>query len=425
MRTPYDKDLRQRIDKMLQLRAGVGGNLFSLILIIGAWHTGRGFWSTAAICAAFAVFATLLARRVSGMTERRLANVGFFIGNVAYALAVMWASGFAPHAFLIIPLVILFYDGFSEGETRPHVIAMLIVFAVVPILLGAAPAPAAAAVAVGAIIHWFSEGRAVTLRAALADLKSGSEELKANYERLRAAKEQLVQSEKLAAIGQLAAGVAHEINNPLAVILGFAQGLDRRIESGSPFRLPVSSIVRESLRCKSLVQELLTFSRTARKTIERVDVNELLRGTATLLETRARTQETTLVLDLGNDSPEVLANGTQLQQVIVNLGNNALDAIGTGGEVVLCSQGSGAGEVHIQVRDTGAGIPADILPRIFDPFFTTKEPGKGTGLGLSLAHEIVHQHGGEIDVHSEVGRGTTMTVRLPVPGRSQALVAAS
>jgi signal transduction histidine kinase len=337
-----------------------------------------------------------------------------------------------------VPLVILFYDGFSEGETRAFVIAMLAIFAVVPIALGVAPVQVAASVGLGVLIHLFSEGRALTLRAALAELKVGAEELRranehmqqinakleaqsielqANYERLRTTQEQLLQSEKLAAIGQLAAGVAHEINNPLAVILGFAQVLDRRVEEGSPHRLPVASIVRESLRCKSLVQELLTFSRTGNKTPERIDLHSLLRGTAQLLESRARTQDTRLSLDLAGDVPEMSASSTQLQQVIVNLGNNALDAMGNGGELVIRSRCSGTGEVYVEVQDTGPGIPEAIRTRIFDPFFTTKEVGKGTGLGLSLAFEIVQQHGGTIDVESELGRGTTMRVRLPLGGR--------
>jgi two-component system, NtrC family, sensor kinase len=307
------------------------------------------------------------------------------------------------------------------------VLAMLAIFAVIPIALGAPPFQVAAAVCVGALIHWFSEGRALVLRTAVADVKVAADKLRGTNaeleaqkqelerinQQLRSTRDQLIQSEKLAAIGQLAAGVAHEINNPLSVILGFAQGLDRRVESSSTMHLPVSSIVRESLRCRDLVQELLTFSRTSTKTTDRIDVNSLLRGTAQLLESRARTQATSLVLDLADQPPVLVANKTHLQQIVINLGNNALDAVSNGGTLVLRSR-CADDEVYIEVEDSGPGIPEHIRRRIFEPFFTTKDVGKGTGLGLSLAYEMARQQGGAIEVESESGRGTTMTVRLPV-----------
>jgi len=232
---------------------------------------------------------------------------------------------------------------------------------------------------------------------------------------LRAREEQLVQASKMAAVGQLAAGVAHEINNPLAVILGFAQGLERRVSTTDhAFRSPVTSIVREALRCKNLVHELLTFSRTGRQSREALDFQVVVHAASQLLESRARVQDTAIHVDVGEGLPMVRGNRTQLEQVVINLGNNALDAMEKGGELTVRSRYSGNGEVHLEVRDTGPGIPADIRSRIFEPFFTTKEVGKGTGLGLSLAYEVVQQHGGSLDVESEIGKGTTMRVRLPI-----------
>lgn len=219
----------------------------------------------------------------------------------------------------------------------------------------------------------------------------------------------------MAAVGQLAAGVSHEINNPLAVILGFAQGLERRLTATTEhLRLPVTSIVREALRCKNLVQDLLTFSRTANRSVEPTDPGEALDSAGRLLESRARTQETRVALEVEPGTPRIMANRIQLEQVLVNLGINALDAIERGGRVVLRIRRWDEVSVAVEVSDDGPGIPKQIRQRIFEPFFTTKAPGKGTGLGLSLVYQIVQQHGGAIDIDSEVGVGTTIRVRLPL-----------
>jgi signal transduction histidine kinase len=230
----------------------------------------------------------------------------------------------------------------------------------------------------------------------------------------------LIQSSKLAAVGQLAAGVAHEINNPLAVILGFAQALERRLPADDPLRPLATPIVRESLRCKSIIQALLTFSRAPKQALDEIDVRALIDSTLDLIGSRARLQNTRIVLDLSADLPLIRGNRTQIEQVLVNLANNALDAISQGGEIVLRARADEpTGGIFFAVDDHGPGIPEAIRSRIFEPFFTTKDVGKGTGLGLSLSYEIVQQHGGRIDVESEVGRGTTVIVHLPsgIPGR--------
>ena len=222
-----------------------------------------------------------------------------------------------------------------------------------------------------------------------------------------------VQAEKMSAIGQLAGGVAHEINNPLGVILGFAQGMERRVPEGDALRLPVASIVREALRCRNLVQELLTFSRTAKKTTEDLDLNAVVRSTVVLLEARAKTQGVEVIQELREHLPPLRANKTQLQQIIVNLGTNALDAMSGGGKLTLRTRLNGGGKAVLDVADSGTGIPEEVRSRIFEPFFTTKEVGKGTGLGLSLVYEIVHQHEGNIEVESQPGKGTVFSVELP------------
>jgi signal transduction histidine kinase len=245
------------------------------------------------------------------------------------------------------------------------------------------------------------------------DLQVANAQLGTALQRERETRDQLMQASKLAAVGQLAAGVSHEINNPLAVILGFAQGLERRVPASDPNRLPVTSIVREALRCKALVQELLTFSRTAKTTVEHVDVNALITSSVVLLEARARTQGVQVVTELCADLVSVNANKIQLQQVLVNLGTNAFDAMAAGGALTLRTRKEDGENVVLEVVDTGIGIPEAVRARIFEPFFSTKEVGKGTGLGLSLVHEIVQQHKGTIEVSSEEGKGTMMRIRLP------------
>ncbi len=237
--------------------------------------------------------------------------------------------------------------------------------------------------------------------------------LQSNLASLQAAQDQLLQSEKLAAVGQLAAGIAHEINNPLGVILGFAQAMERRVPEGDGLRLPVASIVREALRCRNLVQELLTFSRTAKKTTEDVDLNAAIRSTVVLLEARAKTQGVEVVQELHEPLPWLRANKTQLQQVIVNLSTNAMDAMSSGGKLTIRTRLNGGGKAVLDIADTGSGIPEELRARIFEPFFTTKEVGKGTGLGLSLVYEIIQQHEGKIAVESQPGKGTVMSVELP------------
>jgi two-component system, NtrC family, sensor kinase len=248
-------------------------------------------------------------------------------------------------------------------------------------------------------------------------LQQANAELALRLRQLAEAQEQLVQTGKMAAVGQLAGGVAHEINNPLAVILGFAQGMERRVPEKDPLSLPVRSIVREALRCKNLVQELLTFSRVGKKNVETVDLNALVRSTLVLVEARARTQEVKIIQDFAPDLPTLQGNKTQLQQVLVNLGTNALDVMKKGGTLTVRTVLQTPGNVCLEVADTGSGIPEAVRSRIFDPFFTTKPVGEGTGLGLSLVYEIVQQHRGRIDVESQAGVGTTMRVWLPAhPG---------
>ena len=224
------------------------------------------------------------------------------------------------------------------------------------------------------------------------------------------------QSEKMSAVGQLAAGVAHEINNPLGVILGFAQALVRRLQANDPLEMPLKSIEKEAIRCKNLVQDLLTFSRASKAEREPVDINRAVDGALSLVMAQARMAHIEVKKELSPDLPRVLGNQNQIQQIIINLSNNAMDAMGNSGVLTLKTETMREGAlswVCLKVIDNGPGIPADIRPRIFDPFFTTKPVGKGTGLGLSLVHEIIQKHSGTIDVDSQPGK-TVFVIKFPV-----------
>jgi signal transduction histidine kinase len=433
MRVRYDTVLRERVDRMLGVRAGVGETMYLAIVLVSVWGE-PAFPATLAVCVLRTIASTALGTATRGRMDRRLANWGFFVNNVVFAIALLWASDAVGPALGALALATLFYEGFGEGELRPFIVASLIIVGAAALALDAPPLHVATLLLLSWLIHWFSAGRAILLNHALtemqaqaADLARANEEivaaraalednhlrLQASFDELQATHERLIQVDKMVAIGQLAAGVAHEINNPLAVILGFAQGVARRIGPEHPLTVPVDSIVRESLRCKELVQELLVFSRTGTRPQEPVEIEPLVRATAQLLDARARSQNTALALELDVGDATILGNRTQVQQIIVNLANNAFDALREGGHVTLRAA-LDADEIVIDVRDDGPGIPDEIRSRIFDPFFTTKDVGSGTGLGLSLVYEMVQKHGGTVAVETAQGAGTTMRVRFPL-----------
>jgi PAS domain S-box-containing protein len=232
--------------------------------------------------------------------------------------------------------------------------------------------------------------------------------------------EELQQGRKLQAVGQLAAGIAHQINNPLSVVLGFAQVLLHRIEPDHPFYNAAKSIERETLRCTGLVHDLLSFSRQKGVSMNPVNPQTIIDSALSLIESQEMVRKIKLIQDIPGGLPDFEVDAQQIQQVLINLCLNAMDAMPQGGTLKIqaaVSQGNGSGPgdcIEFCVTDTGQGIPADVQPRIFDPFFTTKPVGKGTGLGLSLCYGIVKSHHGQISMQSEVGKGTTFIVRIPL-----------
>jgi PAS domain S-box-containing protein len=237
---------------------------------------------------------------------------------------------------------------------------------------------------------------------------------------LRETQEELVQVGKMAAVGTLAAGMSHELNNPLAAILVASQSLLRRLPADSPWRATVDVIERQAVRSSRLVTMLLDFSRRKPVCRQPVSIGAVVDGVLELARSQVRGSNVSLegVAD-GDGLPIIQGDAQQLEVALLNLVKNALDAISERGSVKLLarpeSQGGREG-VEVTVRDTGCGIPPQVLHQIFDPFFTTKPVGKGTGLGLTLARRIIEAHGGQIRAESQVGCGTTMRIWLPAGG---------
>jgi two-component system, NtrC family, sensor kinase len=225
----------------------------------------------------------------------------------------------------------------------------------------------------------------------------------------------LAQSEKLAAVGQLAAGVAHEINNPLTAVIANAQLMQRSIPPDNDLQESVELILIAGSRAAQVVRNLLDFARKEQYRFDRTDVNETIRRTIELVQHEVMSRSIALKFEPDPDLPRILASSDHLQGVWLNLILNTFDAFdGKPGEIKVVTRRQ-AQEVQVVIEDNGKGIPPENLSRIFEPFFTTKLPGQGTGLGLSVCHQVIKQHNGRILVDSEVGRGTKFTVILPIP----------
>jgi two-component system NtrC family sensor kinase len=224
---------------------------------------------------------------------------------------------------------------------------------------------------------------------------------------------QLAQADKLASVGRLAAGIAHEINNPLTGVLSFASLLRKRMGQDEAACEDLDVIVRETLRCREIIRGLLDFARPAAPARRPMDLNEVVRKSVSVVMTQLALHQVTLTLDLAPELTMVQADANQIQQVVVNLLLNAADAIGEeGGSIRAITQKGPGGSVECVLEDSGHGIPQEDLPRIFEPFFTTKG-NHGTGLGLAVSWGIVAAHGGVLEVQSEPGQGTRFTLRLP------------
>jgi two-component system NtrC family sensor kinase len=245
--------------------------------------------------------------------------------------------------------------------------------------------------------------------------------LKESDDKMNTLNAQLMQSDKLAALGKMAAGVAHEINNPLAVILqktGWMEDLleeeqFRESKNIDEFRTSIKKIEEHVERARKVVHNMLGYARRMEPHQEDVDINDTVRQTISILDNYARINNIEIRVDLSSDLPIIASDQAQLQQVFLNLISNAIDAIGKDGLIIVKSLRSGD-EIQVSVADNGPGIPEDLQRKVFDPFFTTKASGKGTGLGLWISYSIVEKMGGTITVNSKVGGGSLFTVKIPI-----------
>ena len=227
--------------------------------------------------------------------------------------------------------------------------------------------------------------------------------------------EQLAHNEKMAELGHLAAGVIHEVNTPLSVIVSAAQMILREGDIPSFVREMVERIDLEAQRLSEYTRGVLSFARTGQKTEAEADVNQVLREVMSFLRYEARKRSITVIEELDYDVLPVAADNNRLKQIFINLLMNAFQAMGNGGVLLVRTSMPDDRSVRIEIADTGEGIPPERLDRIFEPFYTTKKSGEGTGLGLYIVRRMVELMQGRIEVKSTVGEGTTFTVTLPQP----------
>ena len=263
------------------------------------------------------------------------------------------------------------------------------------------------------------------LKLEIEERKRAEQELKAVYHDLQVSQMQLVQSAKLASIGELASGVAHELNQPLMVIRTASQLVLRHCSEENENYQKLKLIENGTGRMSRIIDHLRTFSRQSKASFQSVDINQVIRDAFLMLGEQLRIREIEVILELAKDLPKISGDATQLEQVLLNLIVNARDSIEekkettqqAGGALRITSRVNFDGSpltIRITVSDTGSGIPAENLSRVFDPFFTTKKEGRGTGLGLSISYGIIKEHHGEIQVTESVPQGTTIEISLPV-----------
>jgi signal transduction histidine kinase len=253
-------------------------------------------------------------------------------------------------------------------------------------------------------------GQFVERMRAEAALRQSEEHLRNQAQELE---QQLLASGRLVAVGELTASMAHEFNNPLGIILGFAQALLASMDPSDADYHHVEIIAEEAKRCEKLVQELLEFGRPKSADFTPTDIEQIVQRTLDLVQPHAAKNHVETAMKLDEHLPRIHADPQQLQQVLLNLCLNAVDAMPKGGSLTVGATLDGANQVVITVADTGVGIDADVLPRIFQPFFTSKKR-RGLGLGLPICDRIIKSHGGTIKVLSQPGRGTAFEIHLPL-----------
>jgi signal transduction histidine kinase len=242
-------------------------------------------------------------------------------------------------------------------------------------------------------------------------------EMEAKNEELKLMSQQLWQTAKLATMGELAASIAHELNNPLATVSVLVESLVMQLPSDDPKREDLQTVEQELERMSSLIVNLLQFSRRSQQQISTLDVRDEIKNTLELVYYHLRNKRVSVEQEFEPDIPMVHADRQQLRQLFLNLFTNASDAMPQGGTLTIRANSHLPNQVVIEIIDTGVGIALENLSKVTEPFFTTKPEGKGTGLGLSICRRIVQEHNGSLNIRSEVGRGTTVSIALPISRR--------
>lgn len=249
----------------------------------------------------------------------------------------------------------------------------------------------------------------------LKDLDNNETELKEAYRKLESTHLQLIQSSKMTLLGEISAGLAHELNQPLTVIKGLSQSIMKGMDGASPLYDRIKLITDASRKMEAIIKHLNVFSRQEPPALLPVDLNSVIKDAFLMVSEMLLTHSIETVMDL-EEVPAVLGSANRLEQVVINLITNAKDAMPGGGVLEISTRAVGQGSrrfSRIAIRDSGAGIPQEIASRIFDPFFTTKKAGKGTGLGLSICCGIIEEHNGRITVESGPGKGAVFHITLP------------
>jgi two-component system NtrC family sensor kinase len=231
---------------------------------------------------------------------------------------------------------------------------------------------------------------------------------------LQQVQDQLIRAGKMAALGELAAGVAHEINNPLTGVLTFSSLMLKKVDENHPWKKDLENIVQQTTRCRNIVRGLLDFARQRKPDKKEWNIHTLIDRTITLVENQARFQNIKIIKEFKANIPMLFVDGDQVQQVFMNIIINAADAMAGNGGTLTIKTNVKDGMAEVSLTDTGRGMAKEHLSKLFTPFFTTKEIGKGTGLGLAISYGIIQSHNGEIEVESEVGKGSTFRIKLPI-----------
>ncbi|MBZ4416883.1 sensor histidine kinase [Myxococcus sp. RHSTA-1-4] len=391
--------------------------LIHLLLIYALW----GRWERIALVTAVFLAVTginiVLAQRFFSQHTRTAESLRFVVNmlaNVIYGLASDWALPM----WLYLPLNALWVDRFADPRARLRLAVSLALVAVVALVDGCPPLVPACFVLVSLLVYFISEGRVLLTHQALQSLARQHEELERAHKQLDVAHHRAREQERLTSLGMLAAGVAHEINNPMSYVKSNVNSLfhDLRACDDLPpeLREYVDDVLPATLdgirRVTAIVADLRRFARGDPEAVVEYDLNQEV-AVALRIARGQLGPQCEVTLDL-KDLPRLLGHPGQIAQVVVNLLMNAAQAMPEGGRILLSTRMEGE-EAVLEVRDTGVGMAPEVRARLFEPFFTTKSPGEGTGMGLAVVHGIVTAHSGRIQVDSAPGQGATFTIHLP------------